>query len=119
MVRRSLLMLADLRPVWHFLIERKQNHVGLGQNSAENENVRSVARHAPRREVHDGCNLPAHEAFRAIPHAYLCAGLFEADLPKIDLQLQSGVSGGRMWPRRHHGADADVEVLKLIEGWHA
>jgi hypothetical protein len=24
-----------------------------------------------------------------------------------------------MWPRRHHGADADVEVLKLIEGWHA
>src|SRR6516162_8534897 len=103
--------------VRHLLIRRNQHDVALLIRKAQGQNLRHEFPDLPRREVHDGGNLPPNQARRFIKLRDLHARSFGAkDWAEIDGQLERWLARLRKRLDRDDRPHPDIDGEELIEG---
>ena len=71
------------------------------------------------REIYDSCDLAAHECFERVIFGDLGGGFFHADVgAKVYAQFEGGFASFRKRINRHDGSNPDIDLLKIIEGYH-
>jgi hypothetical protein len=107
-----------LGTIGHPGVRFERDDLVLGQGSTKSEHVGSLTRNVTRREAHDRQHLWLSQSAWIISTSDRGAGLLDPNFSRIDLELQGGTSGHRMWSHRYHRAHKDLESLRLIEAWH-